>query len=336
MEFYADRAALDIWLGTYFFFLGWAGTGIWETTVLVDSPARIATNRPSPSRPVQLMRRLLLGEQTVYLEGIPLTADEFLARTRHLGGQRPYFIRTTPSYAAHLVAQLLAHGSALPRPPRAVICHGETLTAANVAAIEQAFRCPVVNQYSGWDVPQMAQSCPDNPSLLHVNSERVVIRVVRDDGQPAAPGEIGRVVVTDLANYVMPFISYEIGDQAIAGGRCPCGRGFPTLASIEGRNAELIRTPDGRAMASGILSHVLVSGSGVIPYVWEYQAVQESLSEVLLRIVPTPRFTPAFAQQVQTDLQRLLGPSIRVRVETVDQIPWEPNGKRLIIKSTLA
>ena len=72
----------------------------------------------------------------------------------------------------------------------------ETLTPADVAVIEQAFGCSVVNQYSAWDVPQMAQSCPDEPALLHVNSERVVVRVVREDGADVAPGESGRIVVT--------------------------------------------------------------------------------------------------------------------------------------------
>ena len=42
------------------------------------------------------------------------------------------------------------------------------------------------------------------------------------------------VVVTDLANHVMPFINYSAGDLAVAGERCPCGRGMPTLARLDG------------------------------------------------------------------------------------------------------
>ena len=94
-----------------------------------------------------------------------------------------------------------------------VISYAETLTPTNAASIRQAFRCEVVNYYSSWEVPQMAQTCPDNPELLHVNSERVLLRVVRPDGTTASPGESGRVVVTDLGNYVMPLINYFIGDS---------------------------------------------------------------------------------------------------------------------------
>ena len=53
------------------------------------------------------------------------------------------------------------------------------------------------------------------------------------------------MVLTALANDVMPFINYDLGDWAIGGDPCPCGRGFPTLAAIEGRGGEMIETPDG-------------------------------------------------------------------------------------------
>ncbi|MGH3370380.1 MAG: hypothetical protein ACRDPR_10285, partial [Nocardioidaceae bacterium] len=190
--------------------------------------------------------------------------------------------------------------------------------------------------YSSWDVPQMAQTCPDNPEALHVNSERVVLRVVRPDGSAALPGETGRVVVTDLGNPVMPLINYSIGDRAVAGSACPCGRGFPTLASVEGRDTEVIRTPDGRHINGTFLGHFLAFVVGVIPYVWEYQVVQTAVDAVTLRIVTTPRFTAAFAHRLQDELTSLLGPGVAVGLEPVEHIPVEPSGKRVIIKSCLA
>ena len=46
----------------------------------------------------------------------------------------------------------------------------------------------------------MAQTCPDNAAVLHVNSERVALRIVGDDGRSVAPGTRGRIVVTALDN----------------------------------------------------------------------------------------------------------------------------------------
>jgi phenylacetate-CoA ligase len=217
--------------------------------------------------------------------------------------------------------------------PRVVVTFAETLTAAAADLIRRAFGCPVVDYYSCWEVPQIAQTCPDNPGTLHVNAERVIARVVRPDGRDAMAGEVGRVVLTDLANFVMPFINYAPGDYAVSGGRCPCGRGLPTLARLEGRDSEVIRTSQGREISGVMLGQFLTFVVGIIPYVWEYQAVQTEPAAVSLRVVTTSRFDQEFRTSLERAFGEFLGPGMTVMVEPVSAIPLEPSGKRLIIKS---
>jgi phenylacetate-CoA ligase len=335
-EFYWDRAAGDALLAGYLFSLEWAGTAIWDLRITLTIQAHVASNLGEASRLRGLARRVLLGEQTASLSSSDVVTGEFRALIERLPARRHYFIRGVPTAIARLAAQLDEQSAALARYPKVVMTFAETLTPANAAIIKRLFRCPVVNYYSSWEVPQMAQTCPDNPDLLHVNSERVIVRVVRPDGHAAAPGEAGRVVVTDLANHAMPFINYFIGDHAVAGPPCPCGRGFPTLASLEGRNTEAIHTPAGKEINPGILGHVLVFVADIVPYVWEYQAVQTAPDAVTLRVVPTLRYSAGFANTLRAALVTLLGPDVTVAVEVVDHIPLEPSGKRLIIKSCLS
>ena len=179
----------------------------------------------------------------------------------------------------------------------------------------------------------MAQSCPDNPALLHVNSEHVVLRVVGGDGCDVRPGERGRVVVTALANDVMPFINYDLGDWAIGGAPCPCGRGFPTLAAIEGRCGEMIETPEGRAITPAMLTNQLAFECEVVAFLSEYQAEQTGPDAVALRVVPAPGFRTGMVETLREGLGRLVGPGVAVSVEIVDRIPWESSGKRPIIKT---
>jgi len=182
----------------------------------------------------------------------------------------------------------------------------------------------------------MAQTCPDNPAVLHVNSERVVLRVMGDDGRVAAPGTRGRIVVTALENYVMPFINYEIGDWAVAGERCPCGRGFPTLVSLEGRLGEVLRTPTGRTILPIALCRFLNIRARAHPYIWEYQAVQTVPERVAFKVVPTARLTPDRVDWLRAELEGFLGPGVSVTVDQVDRIPVEASGKRLLVRSHLA
>lgn len=332
-EFYWDRSTLPILGGTDRFWLGWSRIAIWHTRIVIASPSYFY-ERIKPPRPLHaLANRLVVGEHTENLPADQITTARFRALVERVTPRGPYFIRSYPGSLASLAAGLEKDGVPLASYPKAVVTLAETLTPANSARLREVFQCPVVNHYSAWEVPQIAHSCPHAPDLLHVNSERVIVRVVRPDGADAAPGETGRVVVTDLANYVMPFINYSSGDLAVAGARCACGRGMPILARLEGRESEMIRTPEGREVSSGALGQLLTFVIGIIPYVWEYQAVQTSPAAVTLRVVPTSRFTPAFQASLARGVEEFLGPSMSVTIEPVTTIPLETSGKRLIIKT---
>jgi len=334
-DFYADRAGMDSWLGSHLFFLDWLGAAIWTPRIdIFGPPGGLTTaNTPGSSALPQAVRRLILGERVVAVAGVTLTLAALRAHVDRFPRGRPYFIRAGPSYAARLATLLLADGRPLARGPMAVMTGAETLTMVQEAAIRNAFGCQVVNHYSTWEVPHMAQSCPDNAGVLHVNSERVVVRVVDTDGLDVRPGERGRVVITMLANDVMPLINYDLGDWAVRGNPCPCGRGFPTLAAVEGRSGEVIETADGRAITPAMLATQLPVQSDVARFLADYQADQTASGVMILRVVPLPGFTTAMVAPLRLVLQRMMGPTMSVSVEIVDRIPEERSGKRFIIKS---
>ncbi len=331
-EFYWDRAMLPVLGGTDRFWLGWSKVDIWHTRVVIASPSYFYERIKPPRRMHALINRVVVGERTESLPADEITTARFRALVTRLSSRGAYFIRSYPGSLASLAVGLEREGGALARYPTAVIALAETLTPANAARLREVFRCPVANHYSAWEVPQLAHSCPVEPDVLHVNSDRVIVRVVRPDGADAAPGEAGRVVVTDLANYVMPFINYSAGDLAVAGSGCRCGRGMPTLARLEGRDTEIIRTLQGREVSSGALGQLLTFVIGIIPYIWEYQAVHTAPDAVTLRVVPTSRYTATFAATLAREVEKFLGPGMVVTVEPVSAIPLEQSGKRMIIK----
>lgn len=331
-ECYWDRSMLPVLGGTERFWLGWFDVASWHTRIVIASPAYFYERIKPPRRLHALANRMVVGERTENLPADRLTTAGFRALVRRVTARGGYFIRSYPGVLSSLAAALEREGVELAGYPRAVVSLAETLTPANAARLRETFRCPVVNHYSAWEVPHIAHSCPANPDILHVNADRVIVRVVRSDGADAAPGEMGRVVVTDLANHVMPFINYSAGDLAVAGPRCPCGRGMPTLARLEGRDTEMIRTPEGREVSSGAFGQLLTFVIGIIPYVWEYQVAQTAADAITVRVVPTARYTPSFQAALTRGIEEFLGPGMAVTVEAVTAIPLEPSGKRMIIK----
>jgi phenylacetate-CoA ligase len=89
----------------------------------------------------------------------------------------------------------------------------------------------------------MAIQCPVAHGY-HV-TETTLLEVVDSAGRPCGPGEVGRILVTDLLNYSSPLIRYEIGDYAEVGSPCPCGRGLSTIRRFLGRERNLVLLPDG-------------------------------------------------------------------------------------------
>jgi phenylacetate-CoA ligase len=335
-RFFTDRATAEVWLGSYMLFREWANAPFGGTMLWIPGPAHASKAATSVAWMRAAATSLALGERTIRLSDFEPDVAELCTRIRRSIGDGGYAIWGFPSYIARIAAELLESGAELPSHPRVVFTYAETLSLLNRRAIELAFRCRTANHYSAWEVLHMAQTCPDNLELLHVNSERALLRVVREDGSPAPPGEVGRMVVTDLANHVMPFINYEIGDWAVAGERCPCGRGFPTLVSLEGRLGEVLRTPTGRTVLPIALCRFLNIRARAHPYIWEYQAVQTVPERVAFKVVPTARLTPDRVDWLRAELEGFLGPGVSVTVDQVDRIPVEASGKRLLVRSHLA
>jgi phenylacetate-CoA ligase len=330
-EFYGDAASRDELLGSYLFFLEWAGAAVWQFRLDLGVRLGRSWQQPPIAPWARLARRVMLGEKIGPLVATDLSPADLRAFVARHAPRRGYFVRAYPASATRLAARMVEEGAPLRPSPRVVITCAETLTPTAARLIARAFGAPVVNHYSCWEALHLAQTCPDNPALLHVNSERAVIRVVRADGSPAPAGEPGRLLLTALSNYVQPFINYEIGDWGAAEAACPCGRGLPTLSRLEGRTSEVITSPSGTIVSPIVLNQLASFGRRAVPAIWEYQLVQVAPDAVRLRVVATRQFSGAVATEIRQELQACVGPEMSVAVEVVDDLPLDASGKRPIV-----
>ncbi len=258
---------------------------------------------------------------------------------RRIEAFRPAYVLGYTATLANLADHLLRRNLRLQHRLRAVMTGAETLTPPRRRLIEQYFQAPIINPYGLREIGAcIAQNCPASPERFHVNTELVIWETVREDGAPAAPGEIGRVVLTHLHNYVMPFLRYDTGDLAVAGGKqCACGRGFRLVGPIDGRWIECVRTPSEKVISPASLGQYLIVVPGHAEAVWHYQLVQEAPERVRLLVVPAPELGREQRERLREGLGRsltqFLGDAMTVEVEMVTDIPAEESGKRLVIKA---
>ncbi len=216
------------------------------------------------------------------------------------------------------------------RPPRMVFTDSELLAPDARRRIEAAFGAPVYDVYGTFETDNVGYECSEH-SGYHLAIDCAVFEFVRG-GRPVAAGESGNVVCTVLHNLAMPLIRYKLGDIGSASlQRCACGRGLPLMNVIEGRDVDCVVMPDGTSRSP---IQFLVSMDKLGDLALEYQFVQTSLQQFVLRLVPSRELTAA-------DRDRLAGilsahhPGASMEIEQVAHLEREPSGKRRAFVSRL-
>ena len=93
-----------------------------------------------------------------------------------------------------------------------IITISEGLSEAVREKLQSVFGCPVISHYSNAENGVIAQECIENKEF-HVNTASFVVEVLSlHSDNSAPPGEMGRVVITDLFNKAMPLIRYDTGE----------------------------------------------------------------------------------------------------------------------------
>ena len=182
----------------------------------------------------------------------------------------------------------------------------------------------IEDAYTSEEFGFLALPCPDADGY-HVMAETHIVEVVDDDGNPCAPGEWGRVLVTDLHNFATPLIRYDIRDYAMAGAPCMCGRGLPRIERILGRERNLIVLPDGSR-------HWPLTGyskfQGIAP-IQHYQLIQRDLETIEMRLVVARPLSPEQEDKLKAQIQVSVGYPFAIRLTYfADTLPADQSGKR--------
>ncbi len=236
---------------------------------------------------------------------------------------RPNYLNTYPSVVAELARQALAQKNA-PRFDH-VLTAGEVVTEEIRNLCTEAFGAQIVDSYGCQEFGKIAVQCEHAQGRLHICTSNVMVEVLDDNDRQVLPGGTGRVVVTSLYNYAMPFIRYEIGDYVtLADGPCPCGRSGPTIAQVHGRRRNMIVLPNGdRRWVAGRtlseLSHILAARN--------LRLVQKTSQLLEIQYEATSEVSPDIDGRLTQVLQRAVHPSLSARSMAVAKLARSASGK---------
>ena len=273
---------------------------------------------PNPENP-QAVYRYNAVEKQVYFSAFHINPANAISYVNALKKHRVVWL-TGYTVSIFLLARFILEQNLEVPGLKAIITTSEKLTAEMRKVIEKAYRCPVFEEYSTVENAMFASECDHR--RLHISPDAGIVEILRQDGTPCNPGEIGEVVTTCLVRTYQPLIRFRLGDLAAWDPEpCPCGQQMPVIKEVVGRLEDIVTGPDGRQ---------LVRFHGIFvdqPNIVEGQIIQETLDQFVVRVVPTKAFSQLDIDDIQQRMYQRLGPKISVQVVTVDDIPRTESGK---------
>lgn len=256
-------------------------------------------------------------------------SNEIDEQIRQIRKINPDFIHGLPS-GLRAIAEAIKQKKVKGICPKVIASGGEILTQQTREIIDSTFGVKMVDSYNSWEFGNIAWECSRHTGY-HINADNLVVEFI-NNGKVALPGEKGKIIITNLNSYTMPFIRYNIGDVGIPSDKqCPCGRGLPLLKRIEGRTDDLIKLSNGRVISPFTITAVLRFISGIA----QFRLIQEREDECLMQLVKGEGFCQGTIEKVKEKLKRILGGNVHLKVQILAEIPRDPSGKIRAIMSRL-
>ena len=233
----------------------------------------------------------------------------------------PVYLLSNASNAVELARSCVIRGIRLPAL-REVRTIAEMLSEEGRALMREAWGVRVTDTYSAEEIGYIALQCPRHEHY-HVQSEGVLLELLDERGAPCAPGQVGRVVLTDLHNFAMPLVRYEIGDYAEAGEPCACGRGLPVIRRIAGRERNMLVTASGDRLRPYVGARHLLDIAPIL----QQQYVQKDYDLIEACFVAETPFSSEQEARLRERILSDLPSGMRMQFKYCDHIPRGAGGK---------
>ena len=217
--------------------------------------------------------------------------------------------------------------------PKAVWVTSAPLSNIQRHHIENAFGCPVYDQYGTVEVYWLAAECQAQEGL-HVFSDVRHIEFLDSKDKPTEPNIDGKVVVTDLENYAAPIIRYVNGDHGSRKtGKCSCGVNLPLINGIKGRESDKVILPDGSVIAGEYLTTIFDDYADEIR---NFQVRHVSTDKLVIQIVMTKTdHYHHIIRKVSNELENKVKGQMRIEFQQVENIKHDRGKYRYIINDVI-
>jgi phenylacetate-CoA ligase len=239
---------------------------------------------------------------------------------------RPRFIHGYPSAIVTFLKVVQKHDLGLPEGVEAVLCGSEPLYDYQRQFIHETLNCRAYSWYGQSECVLLAGEC-EHSSEYHSFPLYGILELIDESGGPiVAPGIEGEIVGTSLNNYAMPFIRYRTGDRGILSlGECKCGRAYPRLQRVTGRQQHFVITSRGTRVP--VTAFVFGQHFAAFGHITGMQLYQEEPGKVIVRILQGANFAEQHEKELRDKMTSAVDGELEVSFEYPDEFARNAAGK---------
>lgn len=199
--------------------------------------------------------------------------------------------------------------------PKFIISTAGTLYKEIRERVQKTFNCSVYNQYGSREVSLIATECKEQDGL-HIFPWHNMVEVIDK-----------KIIVTNLNNYTMPLIRYEIGDTGgeLVVKKCDCGREGFVLSEVIGRTISHFKTRGGDVVHAQYMIHQFYFRS----WVKKFQIIQKDYDLILCRILLNKEKNVKDIFEIEKNIKLVMGSNCKINWDFVDNIESTKSGKYL-------
>jgi phenylacetate-CoA ligase len=206
---------------------------------------------------------------------------------------------------------------------KSIITQSEAVSDETKKRLEKYLNCKVCSRYSNLENGILAQQTINNNDNFKINNASYYIEILKvDSDEPVKPNEYGRIVITDLYNFAMPFIRYDTGDIGRFGINEDGSINKFYFSDIQGRKLDLLLDTKGNVVSS----YIMYKNMFKYPEIDQYQLIQEDKKKYRFIISSKNGFKKE--KIIKDELITFLGDDAIFEVEYIDEIPLLDSGKR--------
>jgi phenylacetate-CoA ligase len=211
-------------------------------------------------------------------------------------------------------------------PIKSLISTSEMLDDEKRIYVKKVFNCDFVDRYSNEEVGLIAQQEIFGEDY-YVNKFGVLVEILDLSNNTVDSGEIGRVVVSDLNNDLIPLLRYDTGDLAIAGEYK--NNQLITIKKVLGRTADVIFNVKNKPVSSLALGPAIYKPLSNASLNIQFQLLQLSKKGYSLKLRSTEKeISNNVRALIISELKEILGHDSSINFEYLSDIPPLESGKR--------